>query len=290
MEKYNINIRKGRLGDEIECGRIMCEAFTELANRYYCRSDVPTVEMGREFAKAFIEDRKISFLVAELDGKIVGSNTLHMHNEVAGIGPITVDVPYQGKGIGRLLMEASVDEAKENGFKSVRLCADAFNRVSVPLYSSLGFRPDEVLAFVIGKPKGVPTVKMELKEANDVDIDAIERISKDILGFSRASEVKNIMSSGGKILLGLRDEKPVGYMTELGLFGHGMAYSEEELKAMIIQAANGLDEISFLLPARRIDFFKWALSSGLRVEKFMILMCIGPYNEPKGAYFPSVIY
>ena len=286
----SLTIRKGKLGDEKECGRIMCNAFTELASRYYCRSDVPTVEMGVEFAKAFIEDKKISFFVAEFDGKIVGSNTLHMHNEVAGIGPITVDPPYQGRGIGRALMNASISEAKEAGFERIRLCADAFNRISVPLYSSLGFRPDEVLAFVIGKPKAVSMIKIELKEASDVDIDTIDKISKDILGFSRKSEVRQIMSSGGKVLLGIRDGRAIGYMTELGLFGHGMAYNEEELKAMIIKAADKLDEISFLLPARRIDFFKWALSSGLRVEKFMILMCIGSYNEPKGAYFPSVIY
>jgi hypothetical protein len=95
----NLTIRKGRKGDDIDCGRIMCEAFTDLATRYYCRSDVPTVEMGVDFARAFIEDENVLFLVAEADGKIVSSSVLHKHNAVAGIGPITIDPVYQGLGI-----------------------------------------------------------------------------------------------------------------------------------------------------------------------------------------------
>jgi hypothetical protein len=36
--------------------------------------------------------------------------------------------------------------------------------------------------------------------------------------------------------------------------------------------------------------FRWCLTNGLRVVEPMTLMTIGLYNEPVGAYLPSVSY
>jgi len=285
----NVTIREGRKGDDMDCGRIMCEAFTDLATRYYCRSDVPTVEMGVEFATAFIEDENVLFLVAEADGKIVGSNVLHKHNAVAGIGPITVEPVYQCLGIGKRLMEAALKDVSENKFERTRLCADAFNRISVPLYSSIGFRAEEVLAFVIGTPGRSVKNGLEIKKATESDLSVIDKLGEDIIGFSRSAELKNAIASGTTVI-GIRDGKGVGYVTQIGLFGHGMAYDEADLRNLIINVAEDQKEISFLLPARRVEFFQWALLSGFKVEKFMMLMSTGPYSAPKGAYIPSVIY
>jgi hypothetical protein len=36
--------------------------------------------------------------------------------------------------------------------------------------------------------------------------------------------------------------------------------------------------------------FRWCLDNGLRVVEPMTLMSVGLYNEPVGAFFPSVLY
>jgi hypothetical protein len=35
---------------------------------------------------------------------------------------------------------------------------------------------------------------------------------------------------------------------------------------------------------------RWCLNSGLRITQPMTLMTVGLYNEPAGAYLPSILY
>ena len=46
----------------------------------------------------------------------------------------------------------------------------------------------------------------------------------------------------------------------------------------------------FLLPTRNGEVFPWCLQNNLRLVHQMALMTIGLYNEPAGAYMPSVLY
>jgi len=45
-----------------------------------------------------------------------------------------------------------------------------------------------------------------------------------------------------------------------------------------------------LLPARNGELYRWSLAHGLKVVQVMNLMTLGLYNEPTGAYLPSVVY
>jgi hypothetical protein len=44
------------------------------------------------------------------------------------------------------------------------------------------------------------------------------------------------------------------------------------------------------VPTRNGELFRWCLASGLRLVQQMTLMTIGLYNEPAGAYLPSIHY
>jgi hypothetical protein len=46
----------------------------------------------------------------------------------------------------------------------------------------------------------------------------------------------------------------------------------------------------FLVPTRNTQLFRWCLAQGLRVVQPMTLMSAGLYNEPAGAFLPSVTY
>ncbi len=46
----------------------------------------------------------------------------------------------------------------------------------------------------------------------------------------------------------------------------------------------------FLLPIRNAALFKWRLDRRLRVVKTMTMMRLSRYNEPAGAYLPSILY
>jgi hypothetical protein len=45
-----------------------------------------------------------------------------------------------------------------------------------------------------------------------------------------------------------------------------------------------------MLPTRNGELLRWCLEKGLRIVQPMTLMSIGLYNEPAGAFLPSIIY
>jgi hypothetical protein len=44
------------------------------------------------------------------------------------------------------------------------------------------------------------------------------------------------------------------------------------------------------VPSRNSELFRWCLAHGLKVVEPMTLMSLGLYNEPKGAFLPSILY
>ena len=80
-----------------------------------------------------------------------------------------------------------------------------------------------------------------------------------------------------------------GYATETAFFGHAVAETNEDLKALI-GSAPAFGGPGFLLPTRNHDVFRWCLEQGLRLVKQTTLMTMGLYSEPAGAWLPSVLY
>jgi hypothetical protein len=73
-----------------------------------------------------------------------------------------------------------------------------------------------------------------------------------------------------------------------GLYRAGLA-TNEDLKALIA-AAPAFQGSGILVPTRNAGLFRWCLENGLRVVQPMTLMTVGLYNEPAGAYLPSILF
>ncbi|HKC72599.1 MAG TPA: hypothetical protein VKF37_00135 [Chloroflexota bacterium] len=80
-----------------------------------------------------------------------------------------------------------------------------------------------------------------------------------------------------------------GYCTALAFFGHAVGESVEDLKALIASGRSFAGP-GILGPAKDSALVPWYLQQGLRVVQVMTLMSLGLYNEPMGAYVPSVLY
>jgi hypothetical protein len=48
--------------------------------------------------------------------------------------------------------------------------------------------------------------------------------------------------------------------------------------------------LGVLIPSRNAELLRWCLARGLRIVQQSTLMTIGVYNEPAGAWLPSVVY
>jgi GNAT superfamily N-acetyltransferase len=109
----------------------------------------------------FIQHPMIWGVVAEVDGRIVGSNFLDERSPIRGVGPITVAPEGQDSGVGRKLMQAVLERGE--GAPGIRLLQDAFHMRSLCLYESLGFDVKEPVALASGKPRGLPDSAVEVR-------------------------------------------------------------------------------------------------------------------------------
>ncbi|MGB2622514.1 MAG: hypothetical protein WA857_02520 [Candidatus Acidiferrum sp.] len=60
--------------------------------------------------------------------------------------------------------------------------------------------------------------------------------------------------------------------------------------AELLAAAEAFQGPGILVPTRNAGLFRWCLENGLRVVQPMTLMTMGLYNEPAGAYLPSILF
>jgi predicted N-acetyltransferase YhbS len=286
----SVIIRPAVPEDAEACGRIMYDAFKGIADAHNFPPDFPSVEAAMQLATLFIARPSVFGVVAERGGQVVGSNFMAEGDPIRAIGPITVDPAFQGSRVGRRLMEAALDRAQ--GAAGVRLVQDAFNIRSFALYASLGFDAMEPLLLMRGTPRSGPAPGFAVRPLVADDIGTCARLCTAVHGVERTAELRDALQVF-KAFVVKRDGRVTGYLTAptLWVVNHGVAETEVDMQALILGAAAASAEpVSFLLPVRQADLFRWCLEEGLRVVKPMTLIALGTYQKPKGGWFPSVFY
>jgi predicted N-acetyltransferase YhbS len=283
-----IAIRRAATADAAECGRIICEAFGAIADQHNFPRDFPSVEVATRVAAMLIAHPGFYGVVAERDGRILGSNFMDERSPIGGVGPITVDPATQNTGIGRRLMEAVIERAAARQLPGVRLVQDSFHNRSLCLYTRLGFVTREPLSVMQGQALDLRLAGYSVRAATTADSDACHALCRRVHGFERSGEVADAIAQGTARVVE-RLGRITGYATEIGFFAHAVGETNEDLKALI-GAAPSFAGPGFLVPTRNHHLFCWCLDRGLRLVKQQTLMTIGLYNEPAGAYLPSILY
>jgi hypothetical protein len=227
-------------------------------------------------------------VVAEYGGRIVGSNALDERSVIAGLGPITVDLSVQNLGVGRKLMEAAIDRANERGAAGIRLVQAAFHNRSLSLYTNLGFDVREPLSCVQGPALKRSVPGCPVRRAMPADLDHCNDLARRVHGFDRSADLAHTIGEGKAVVVE-RNGRVTGYASQLAFFGHATAETNLDMEAMIA-SAESFDGPGILVPSRNSALLRWCLGNGLRVVQPMTLMSLGLYNEPAGAWLPSVVF
>ena len=285
-----ITLRPAAPGDAGECGRIIYEAFAGISGRHGFRPDFPSVEAATGFVQHFIADPSIFGVVAEAGGRVVGSNFISEWDPIRGVGPITVDTGTQARGTGRRLMEAVIERGRAGA--GIRLVQDTCNTASLSLYASLGFDVKEPLAMLEGSVAGGAPAGFEVRRMGEEELGEVNDLCRRVHGFDRAGELQSLWPALAPFVA-VRGGRVTAYASAPNSWalGHAVAEGEEEMKALLAGAsAQSGAPLSFLLPTRQAELFRWCLGRGLRVVKTMTLMAMGEYVEPRGSFIPSVLY
>jgi len=283
-----LRIRRAVPEDADLCGRICYEAFAAINDQHRFPPDIPSAEVGAGLLRMLFSHPGFYGVVAESEGQIVGSNCLDERCTIAGVGPITVAPTAQNRSIGRMLMQAVMDRARERGFPGVRLLQAAFHNRSLSLYTKLGFDAREPISVMQGPPIKKSLDGWTVRPAREGDLEAANRVCESIHGHNRAGELRDGIGQGTALVVE-RHGRITGYASELGFLGHAVGESNLEIEALM-GAADSFSGPGILIPTRNSALFRWCLEHGLRVMYPMTLMTVGLYNKPRGAYMPSVLY
>jgi len=283
-----LTIRSITPEDRSACGRILYEAFLSIAERHNFPPDFPSPEAAMG-VMGFLIDTSFG-VVAERDGRILGSNFLKEGDPISAVGPISVDPVLQESGVGRRLMRAVIERGRDA--HGIRLVQDAFNATSMALYSSLGFDVREPLVYLSGSPRCAPLPDVEVRPLVAADLEGCSELCRRVHGITRGEELAGAARVFAPFVA-LRDGRITAYATTLELWfaAHAVAETVRDMQALLLGAAHLRGQpLAFLLPTRQAELFRWALAEGLRIVKPMTLMSMGPYQEPLGSFVPSVGY
>lgn len=283
-----MRLRPGTPEDAEACGRICYDAFAAVAAAHGYPCDFPSVDVATGLVAALLARPGIFSVVAEAAGEVVGSNFLDERAAIAGVGPITVAPAVQDGAVGRRLMGAVMERAAERGAAGVRLVQTAYHTRSLSLYAKLGFVAREPLACLQGPALGVAVEGRAVRAATAGDLDACNALCSAVHGHDRAPQVADALS-GGTALIVEHAGRISGYSTGLSFFAHTVGETADDVRALI-GAADGFGGSGLLVPVRNSPLFRWCLEHGLRVVQVMTLMTTGLYNEPLGAWLPSIMY
>ncbi|CAI8732113.1 putative acetyltransferase [Brevibacillus sp. IT-7CA2] len=164
-----MKVSKLRSGQEviIRLGKIAdAEAFIAFVHRVSGETDnlsfgpqelTVTPDEQKENIKRCLETHNQLFLIAEVDGRIVGNLTFRggIRSRTQHVGEFGISVlkEFWGSGVGRLLLESLLEWAKQSKvIRKINLKVRSDNDSAIRLYKKLGFKELGTLTreFLIG--------------------------------------------------------------------------------------------------------------------------------------------
>lgn len=283
-----IQIRQAKPEDAEVAGPILYEAFASINRSHNFPVEIPAPEAAIGALTMLFSHPGFYSIVAESEGRIVGSNCLDERSIISGLGPVSVEPGVQNSGVGRALMIAMLDRVRQQGAPGVRLLQSAFHNRSLALYAKLGFDAREPMSVMAGQPAGTRIEGCVVRPATTSDIDDCNRLCSHVHGFPRTAELQEGIAQTTALVVE-RPGRITGYASGFGYFGYAVAESNSELQALVASAKN-IGGPGIIVPTRNAELFRWCLNNGMRVLQPMTLMTSGLYNEPMGSYIPSVLY
>lgn len=284
-----LTLRPGRPEDAPLCGTICYEAFKAIAEQHNFPPGYPSPEAAVARMVARLAHPGFYAVVAELDGRIVGSNFLDERLSIAGLGPITVDLAVQNRTIGQHLMHAVLEHAKAQHLQGVRLLHATYHTRALSLYAKLGFVVRDMVAKVTGGALTLQLPDDTVRPARLEDFEACNQVCRHIHGHDRGGELREAMQHGTATVVE-HGGRLSGYFTGSGVSGpHAVGETTEAVEALM-GAAVAVARGTFRVPLRNGELLQWCLGHGFRVEVPETLMSLGFYQEPVGAFLPSGLY
>jgi predicted N-acetyltransferase YhbS len=289
VQSSAIHLRPATPNDAKICGSIVYEAFGKINHQHGFALEFSAPEDAIGLLTMLFSHPEFHCLIAEFEGRIVGSICMDERSAIGGVGPVTIAPDAQDCGIGRMLIQAIVNRSKKRSLSGIRLTQASYHNRSLSLYAKLGFTIRESICVMSGAPLKQRAITGYLvREAREGDVEAASQVCYRVHGHTRSGELRDAVQRGTALVVE-RNARITGYASGLGYLAHAVGESNLDIQALLC-AAERFDGPGVLIPTRNSELFSWCLQNSMRVVYPFTLMTMGLYNEPTGGSLPSVLY
>jgi hypothetical protein len=192
----------------------------------------------------------------------------------------------------RFVDDAVLAHARKQNHDQIRLVQSPSHIRSFVLYTKSGFALREPLLLMQGQPLKIGSNTSSSTNVrlirDDNDISVCNELCKSVHGFSREMELRQAKDQGVATMIE-RDGVITGYAAGIGIFGHAVTKTNEDLKVLIANASSILGP-GFFARARNYEVINWLFQNRFRIGWPATLMTIGSYQEPLTPFLPSLAY
>jgi predicted N-acetyltransferase YhbS len=189
-------------------GRICHLAFTAIAAEHNFPSNHPDPDVAIALLSRLSARPGTYGVIAELDGKVVGSNFVDERSPIIGLGPITVDPAVQNRSLSTALMRHMLERSARNGAPGVRLVQAGYHNRSLCLYVRLGFAVRHPLVVLQGAPLGIKLAGCAVRKATMADGEACDHLCRAVHGHERGGELRDAVAREPLAWLNATAESP----------------------------------------------------------------------------------
>ena len=134
-----VSVRNYREIDLNQC-RGLWRELVEWHRKIYGDASIGGEEPELFFDKHLAKVGANQIWVAVTEDGVVGFMGLEIENEEVKVEPVIVNETYRRKGVGRMLVEKAVDEARKKGVKFISVMPVARNEDAIRFFYEMGFR------------------------------------------------------------------------------------------------------------------------------------------------------
>jgi GNAT superfamily N-acetyltransferase len=279
----------------------VAELIHQSTNDWYLRNLGRTVfgddpKVCRLFPEVYEDLDPGCCLVAEGEGRLIGSCFYHPRETHVGVGIVNVRQTAGGQGVARALMEEVIRLAGE---RPLRLVSSAMNLDSYSLYTKLGFVPGELYQDMMFREgaeleglggAGVRAARVE-------DVPAMVALEERVSGIEREKDYRYFLQNELGIWSGSVLERAgelVGFLWSVDhpgsrMLGPGVMVDDEGALGLIAAEARRFAGASplFLVPAKAQGLIARLHACGARNCELHLAQVRGSGVAPSGVVMPT---
>lgn len=218
----------------------------------------------------FLLTNGVGFGMETEDGSLVGSVTLMQYGtEAAVVGQVLVRDTFEGRGLGRQLMEYILDYAKE--IKCVYLWATPLGK---RLYDKLGFEVQDYITVHVGRFNPFTEFSvtddtgLRIRPLEEQDFKTVLKLDEIAFGANREKALRAMLGVAQKVRVAELDNQIVGYglswQSRIINIGPLVALDDSVAKALLANLAAGQTlEVHIDLTSDFKEMADWVSANGM---------------------------